>query len=315
VLHILTRLLPDLAVIFRPGLISHPTHEMEPKEHQLSQSVLEFLIEHQDWFMLDIPPPPPPREINTGRGGERQNSYGSVEGEGSRGEDNRAGRDSDLALGSSSKQEHPDGRPPPHRRHTAEENRTRGRARSPSEVIKEHDLIVHALPQTEGGWRLVERTRSRERDRDPDRDHERRRHTRRPSTASALSDGEGMLSGLESGEVSPLSASGHGYRNGGNLYHTHPPHNDRRDSQQRMRSGDAGAVTVARSRTLPTGTMRRNAAAAAKDRTLPEDEKKSSSPTSPNLSRQPPNVLKKQKRASMQPQRSAPNVHSVSAAS
>lgn len=31
---------------------------MSPQEHQLSQDVLEFLIKHQDWFMLDIPPPP-----------------------------------------------------------------------------------------------------------------------------------------------------------------------------------------------------------------------------------------------------------------
>ena len=48
---------PDLAVIFRPGLISHPQHEMSPQEHALSQSVLEFLIAKQDWFMLDIAPP------------------------------------------------------------------------------------------------------------------------------------------------------------------------------------------------------------------------------------------------------------------
>ena len=48
----------DLAVIFRPGLISHPQHEMSPGEHALSQQVLEFLIAQQDWFMLDIPPPP-----------------------------------------------------------------------------------------------------------------------------------------------------------------------------------------------------------------------------------------------------------------
>ncbi|KAI0044168.1 Rho GTPase activation protein [Auriscalpium vulgare] len=67
----------NLAVIFRPGLISHPTHEMSPPEHQLSQEVLEFLIAHQDWFMLDIPPPPasysrhsqqaPPRGATAGR--------------------------------------------------------------------------------------------------------------------------------------------------------------------------------------------------------------------------------------------------------
>jgi hypothetical protein len=31
---------------------------MSPQEHQLSQEVLEFLIAHQDWFMLDIPPQP-----------------------------------------------------------------------------------------------------------------------------------------------------------------------------------------------------------------------------------------------------------------
>jgi len=31
---------------------------MLPSEHALSQRVLEFLIAHQDWFMLDIPPPP-----------------------------------------------------------------------------------------------------------------------------------------------------------------------------------------------------------------------------------------------------------------
>ncbi|EKM58504.1 uncharacterized protein PHACADRAFT_252881 [Phanerochaete carnosa HHB-10118-sp] len=46
----------NLAVIFRPALLSHPSHELSPPEHQLSQDVLEFLIEHQDWFMLDISP-------------------------------------------------------------------------------------------------------------------------------------------------------------------------------------------------------------------------------------------------------------------
>ncbi|KAF8519532.1 Rho GTPase activation protein [Gautieria morchelliformis] len=48
----------NLAVIFRPGIISHPDHELSPDQHKLSQDVLEFLIAHQDWFMLDIPPPP-----------------------------------------------------------------------------------------------------------------------------------------------------------------------------------------------------------------------------------------------------------------
>ncbi|KAG8822861.1 hypothetical protein FRC17_009450 [Serendipita sp. 399] len=48
----------NLAVIFRPAVLNHPAHEMSPEHHKLSQEVLEFLIEHQDWFMLDIPPPP-----------------------------------------------------------------------------------------------------------------------------------------------------------------------------------------------------------------------------------------------------------------
>ena len=55
---IMLTLSQDLAVIFRPGLISHPDHEMSPKEHDLSQKVLEFLIAQQDWFIMDIPPPP-----------------------------------------------------------------------------------------------------------------------------------------------------------------------------------------------------------------------------------------------------------------
>lgn len=47
----------NLAVIFRPAVLSHPDHEMQPQAHRLSQEVLEFLIAHQDWFMLDITPP------------------------------------------------------------------------------------------------------------------------------------------------------------------------------------------------------------------------------------------------------------------
>jgi len=53
----------DLAVIFRPGVLNHPSHEMSPEHHRLTQEVVEFLIEHQDWFMLDIPPPPRQDEI------------------------------------------------------------------------------------------------------------------------------------------------------------------------------------------------------------------------------------------------------------
>ncbi|OCF75947.1 rho GTPase activator [Kwoniella mangroviensis CBS 8886] len=45
---------PNLALIFQPGVLSHPLHQMRPKEHVLSQQVLEFLIEHQDHFLLGM---------------------------------------------------------------------------------------------------------------------------------------------------------------------------------------------------------------------------------------------------------------------
>ncbi|WVF72865.1 hypothetical protein IAT40_007683 [Kwoniella sp. CBS 6097] len=45
---------PNLALIFQPGIISHPLHAMLPKEHVLSQQVLEFLIHHQDHFLLGM---------------------------------------------------------------------------------------------------------------------------------------------------------------------------------------------------------------------------------------------------------------------
>ena len=46
----------DLAVIFKPAVLAHPDRETLP-QHRLSQEVLEFLIAHQDWFMLGVPPP------------------------------------------------------------------------------------------------------------------------------------------------------------------------------------------------------------------------------------------------------------------
>lgn len=41
----------NLALIFQPGVLSHPVHAMLPKEHVLSQQTLEFLIHHQDQFL------------------------------------------------------------------------------------------------------------------------------------------------------------------------------------------------------------------------------------------------------------------------
>ena len=56
--------------------MSHPSHELSPKEHQLSQEVLEFLIAHQDWFMLDIPPPP--AKAKTSAAGEEMDDMALV---------------------------------------------------------------------------------------------------------------------------------------------------------------------------------------------------------------------------------------------
>ncbi|OQV10246.1 RhoGAP domain-containing protein isoform 1 [Cladophialophora immunda] len=44
----------NLAAIFQPGIISHPSHDMSPGEYRLSQEVLIFLIENQDNFLIGM---------------------------------------------------------------------------------------------------------------------------------------------------------------------------------------------------------------------------------------------------------------------
>lgn len=44
----------NLAAIFQPGIISHPSHDMSPSEYRLSQDVLIFLIENQDNFLIGM---------------------------------------------------------------------------------------------------------------------------------------------------------------------------------------------------------------------------------------------------------------------
>lgn len=57
----------NLAVIFQPGMFSHPSHQLSPSEHKLAVQVLEFLIDHQDHFVLGMSPQPasqlPPNEL------------------------------------------------------------------------------------------------------------------------------------------------------------------------------------------------------------------------------------------------------------
>lgn len=40
----------DLAVIFQPGILSHPDHHMIPAEHTRNQKIVEFLVTHVDDF-------------------------------------------------------------------------------------------------------------------------------------------------------------------------------------------------------------------------------------------------------------------------
>ncbi|KAL9936874.1 hypothetical protein V8E36_004109 [Tilletia maclaganii] len=50
----------NLAVIFQPGIFSHPSHLQNPAEHKVAVEALEFMITHQDHFVLGLSPPPPP---------------------------------------------------------------------------------------------------------------------------------------------------------------------------------------------------------------------------------------------------------------
>lgn len=50
----------NLAIIFQPGLLSHPSIMQSKDEHQVAIRVLGFLITHQQHFVLALSPPPPP---------------------------------------------------------------------------------------------------------------------------------------------------------------------------------------------------------------------------------------------------------------
>lgn len=44
----------NLAAIFQPGMLSHPSHAMSPEEYRLNQCVIIFLIENQDHFLIGM---------------------------------------------------------------------------------------------------------------------------------------------------------------------------------------------------------------------------------------------------------------------
>ncbi|KTW29382.1 hypothetical protein T552_01336 [Pneumocystis carinii B80] len=43
----------NLSSIFQPGILSHPEHDMSPKDYFLSQKVLIFLVDNQDHFLMN----------------------------------------------------------------------------------------------------------------------------------------------------------------------------------------------------------------------------------------------------------------------
>ena len=44
----------NLAAIFQPGMLSHPSHALAPEEYRLNQCVIIFLIENQDHFLIGM---------------------------------------------------------------------------------------------------------------------------------------------------------------------------------------------------------------------------------------------------------------------
>ena len=44
----------NMAVIFQPSVLSHPSHDMAPEEYKCSQDVITFLIENQEHFLAGM---------------------------------------------------------------------------------------------------------------------------------------------------------------------------------------------------------------------------------------------------------------------
>ena len=89
----------NLSAIFQPGVLSHPTHDMNPAAYRLSQDVLVFLIDNQDSFDIGKNGTPTDektiKEVQTGAGAPqpaspsrphygRAPSSGSLTGDGKR---------------------------------------------------------------------------------------------------------------------------------------------------------------------------------------------------------------------------------------
>ncbi|KAK1927239.1 Rho GTPase activator [Papiliotrema laurentii] len=90
----------NLALIFQPGVLSHPDHAMRPREHVLSQQVLEFLISHQDDLLFGLQP----EAKHTGSGErEREKQIESL------GTPTRTKADPDLMIPSESDSDAPPG--------------------------------------------------------------------------------------------------------------------------------------------------------------------------------------------------------------
>ncbi|KAL7918929.1 RhoGAP domain-containing protein [Trichoderma austrokoningii] len=88
----------NLAAIFQPGMLSHPSHAMAPEEYRLNQCVIIFLIENQDHFLIGMqgteadettmqqvasgtpnPPRTPTQDRNSGLGRTASNASAGAE--------------------------------------------------------------------------------------------------------------------------------------------------------------------------------------------------------------------------------------------
>ena len=234
---------------------------MSPKEHQLSQQVLEFLIEHQDWFMLDVPPPPSrqgssaPSPLSPG---PMFQSYPPVDDNGHGG----------IEYG----------------RRSRETRRNGSQSQDRTEEANGDVLTIKSASPSEAGWKLIERGRKTSR--------------RRSSSASA------------SAEPALQSTSGHGHvRIAGSSAGAVPE-----DAQNVGSYASLGVVTVSRSRTMPAKrtTSRDHGSAHGHESSEGERHNHSERESRKGDREGKPNVLKKQKRASIQPQRSSPIVPQLS---
>lgn len=287
----------NLAVIFRPGILAHKDHELAPDENELSTQVLEFLIDHQDWFMLDIPPLPqsetdsmktnntrghggasstaalplPSQQVNTAShvGGTVSSTHANANDE----------YDTDINVGPSSDDDQRDQR---------------------------HDSPVR------GGWKLIHRRTKKEKEKDRERRSEDLSRGRGKGNNDAKSSGWGVGIGRSKSQVDHSSSTSsrrppRKASSGDGLSPVHelsgPPLDiDNGNTAgagagigemgEDVVLGGSGGASVGRSRTLPSGSTKSRSSAPGAGSGSEEKEPKEKDK---EREREKPKVLKKKK--------------------